>query len=328
MEANDREELIAAAADAHVVILHTDRFNPRRVRRIGADVIDRLDRCGLIPSTGIGVEAIDVEAATRRGILVTNMGETLAEDVADHAWMLLLATARRATWLHEMATSGRWDEAAAVLFPVLKTNLPRINGKTLGLVAFGPIARRVARRAKGFRMRCLAYDPYVDPAVFDDEGVERAELDDVLGQSDFVSSHVPLTATTERLLGDAQFRRMKPGAIFVNTGRGRTVDEAALIAALGEGRIAGAGLDVLEQEPPGPDNPLTRMPNVVLTPHIGSATNECDVERRRLIGQQIADALQGRIPANVVNRDVLPRWRFATPDVRGGPDRVMQDQVP
>ncbi len=315
VRARTDEEVVAAAADADVVVLHSDRHLTPRVRRLSAAIIDRLEGCRLIPSIGIGVETIDVGRATERGILVTNMGETLAEDVADHTWMLILAAARRTAWLHRMATTGRWDEAAGDLFPVLRVNIPRVSGTTLGLIAFGPVARRVARRAAGFRMRCVAYDPYVDPAVFEAEGVERADLDEVLRRADFVSSHLPLTEATRGMISAAHFRAMKHSTIFVNTGRGRTVDEAALIAALRDGEIAGAGLDVLEEEPPARDNPLLAMPNVVVTPHIGSASNECDVERRRLLGQQIADALQGRVPANVVNRGVLGRWRYAAPPV-------------
>jgi D-3-phosphoglycerate dehydrogenase / 2-oxoglutarate reductase len=169
----------------------------------------------------------------------------------------------------------------------------------------------VARRAAGFRMPCVAYDPFVDPSVFEAEGVERADLDEVLRRADFVSSHLPLTDQTRGMLTTPHFAAMKHSAIFVNTGRGKVVDEAALIAALRTGEIAGAGLDVLEDEPPVANNPLLSMPNVVLTPHIGSVTNECDVERRRLLGQQIADALSGRVPTNVVNHEVIPRWRFA-----------------
>jgi D-3-phosphoglycerate dehydrogenase / 2-oxoglutarate reductase len=279
LAARNDDELIAAAATADVIVLHSDRGQAERVRRIGAAVIDRLERCRLIPSIGIGVESIDVARASERGILVTNMGETLAEDVADHAWMLILSAARRTAWLHQMATTGRWDEAVGNLFPVLNVNMPRISGKTLGLIAFGPIARRVARRAAGFRMPCVAYDPFVDPSVFEAEGVERADLDEVLRRADFVSSHLPLTDQTRGMLTTPHFAAMKHSAIFVNTGRGKVVDEAALIAALRTGEIAGAGLDVLEDEPPVANNPLLSMPNVVLTPHIGSVTNACSGSR-------------------------------------------------
>lgn len=295
------DELISAVREADVVV--------PMWYRLGAAAIQRLERCVLIPSGGIGVDHIDVDAATENGILVTNMADTFVEEVANHAWMLLLLAAKRGLWLHEMATTNRWAEAHDQLFPVQKVSMPRITGQTLGLISFGRIARATARRAHGFGMTCLAYDPYVKPEVFREHGVEQASLEDVCRRSDFISCHLPLTKETYHLIGDVQFRSMKSSAIFVNTGRGKVVDEAALIAALQEGRIAGAGLDVLEQEPPDVSNPLLKMPNVALSPHIASISDVSSVERRRLLGQQIADALQGRVPKGVVNPQVLERWR-------------------
>ncbi|MGH2461636.1 MAG: C-terminal binding protein [Chloroflexota bacterium] len=278
--------------------------------RIGAPVIQALERCRLIPSGGIGVDHIDVDAATARGILVTNMADTFVEEVANHAWLLLLMAAKRGLWLHNLASTNRWPEAHQQLHPVLRISMPRITGQTLGLISFGRIARATARRAQGFGMACLAYDPYVKSEVFAEYGVEPASLDEVCRRSDFVSCHLPLSKETFHLVGDAQFRRMKPTAIFISTGRGKVVDEAALIAALREGRLAGAGLDVLEQEPPDPANPLLTMPNVALSPHVASVSDVSYVERRRLLGQQIAAVLRGQIPKGVVNPAVLPGWRF------------------
>jgi D-3-phosphoglycerate dehydrogenase / 2-oxoglutarate reductase len=304
VQARDDAELLAVAADADVVV--PSRF------RIGATAIAGLDRCRLIPSGGIGVEHIDVAAATAKGILVTNMADTFVEEVANQTWMLLLNVARRGLWLHEMATTNRWTEALDQLFPVLKISMPRITGQTLGLIAFGAIARAVARRAQAFGMDCVAYDPFVSPETFRATNVESASLEDVLRRADVVSCHMPLNSETLHLIGEKHFRLMKPSAIFLNTGRGKVVDEPALIAALQEGRIAGAGLDVLEQEPPDPSNPLLKMPNVILSPHMASVSDVSYVERRRLIGRQIADVLQGRTPVGVVNREVLANWRFAS----------------
>jgi phosphoglycerate dehydrogenase-like enzyme len=145
--------------------------------------------------------------------------------------------------------------------------------------------------------------------LFAEYGVEAVALDEVFAQADFVSCHLPYSRQTHHLIGAAQFARMKPSAYFINTGRGRVVDEMALIAALQAGRLAGAGLDVLEQEPPAPDNPLLQMPNVVVTPHMASVSDVSYVARRRLIGQQIAGVLQGQVPVGVVNGPVLERWR-------------------
>jgi D-3-phosphoglycerate dehydrogenase / 2-oxoglutarate reductase len=228
--------------------------------------------------------------------------------VANHAWLLLLMAARRGPWLHAMGTTDRWGEAQAELFPILKIAMPRVTGQVLGLVAFGRIARATARRAHAFGMTCLAYDPHVAPEVFAEHGVERVGLEEVFARADFISCHLPLSAATHHLIGAEQFRHAKPSAIFLNTGRGPVVDEAALIAALREGRLAGAGLDVLEQEPPAPDNPLLHMPNVVITPHIGSVSDVSAVERKRLLGRQIADVLRGRVPVGVINPAALPRW--------------------
>lgn len=303
------EELVAAAADADVVA-------PMDWRLTG-EVIRQLTRCRHIPSGGIGFDHIDAEAATAHGILVTNMAETFVEEVANQAWMLLLLVARRGLWLHEMGTTNRWDEAFGKLYPNLKVSMPRVTGQVLGLVPFGRIPRAMAKRAHGFGMTVVAFDPYVKPEVFQECGVESVSLDDVFRRSDFVSSHLPLSSETYHLIADAQFRLMKPSAIFISTGRGKVVDEPALTAALQEGRIAGAGLDVFEQEPPDPANPLLRMPNVAVSPHMASVSDVSEVERRRLMARQIADALQGNVPHGVVNPKAIPTWRGRTPVIAG-----------
>ena len=303
VNATTAEELLAAAADADVVI--PMGFQLRR------DVIEQLKNCRLIPSGGIGFDHIDAVAASERGILVTNMADTFVDEVANHAWMLLLVTARRGIWLDESVRTNRWREAMSQLSPILRVAMPRVTGQTLGLISFGRIARAVAKRALAFGMTVVAYDPYVSPEVFRDADVESASLDDVCRRGDFISCHLPLDDSTFHLVGDAQFRAMKPSAIFISTGRGKVVDETALIAALQEGRLAGAGLDVFEQEPPDPNNPLLGLANVTLSPHMASASDVGAVERRRLMGRQIADALQGKIPKGVVNPKVIASWRFA-----------------
>ena len=298
----DDEELLAAAADADVVVPIGFALSAR--------VIGGLERCRLIPMLDVGLENVDVAAATARGILVTGLGDLLTEEVADHAWMLLLLAARRGLWLDEMVTSGRWQEARDMLLPDLTLAMPRVAWRTLGLVAFGKVARAVARRAQGFGVHCVACDPYVAPEVFEEHRAEQASLESVCRRGDFISCHLPLTAETTRLIGGAQFDLMKSGAIFVNTGHGKTVDEAALIAALEDGRILAAGLDVLEREPPDPDNPLLRMPNVALSPHVASVSTASYVGRHRFVGEQIANALRGRVPAGVVNPEALADWRY------------------
>ncbi|MDQ6674891.1 MAG: C-terminal binding protein, partial [Chloroflexota bacterium] len=184
--------------------------------------------------------------------------------------------------------------------------MPRVIGDTLGLVAFGNIPRLVATKARAFDMRVLAWDPYVPEAAFTEAGVERVqELTDLFGRSDYVSAHLPLNASTRGILNYACFSAMKPDAYFINTGRGPTHNEADLIRALQEKKLAGAGLDVMEQEPTQPDNPLHGMDNVVLTPHTASFSDRGHAAARRRVGEEIAAVLQGRMPRSVVNKDVL-----------------------
>ena len=194
-------------------------------------------------------------AATARGIPVTNCPDTFIEEVADHAMMLLLASFRRTIEQDRMVREGKWREGRPALLQI-----PRLMGQTLGFIAFGHVARAVAMRAKAFGLRMMAYDPFIEELVMTEHGVIPATLEEVLIQSDFVSMHAPATPEAEGMLMEKHFRLMKKTAIFINTGRGPTVQEAGLIKALQEGWIAHAGLDVLEIEPPGNNNPILGMP--------------------------------------------------------------------
>lgn len=292
---------IAAAKGADAVYGKGMKFNK--------PMIDALERCRIIALGSVGVDYVDVAAATAKGIPVTNCPDTFIEEVADHAMMLLLATHRRAIEQDRLVRNGRWTEGR----PQLNT-IPRLMGLTLGLVAFGRVARAVAARAKPFGLRVMAYDPFIDELVISDAGVEPASLGDLLEKSDFVSMHMPSTPEARHFLKEAHFRRMKKTAIFINTGRGPTVDEPALIKALAEKWIAGAGLDVLDIEPPKPDNPLLNMEHVILSPHNASASARFDPMRKRRVGQEIALVLSGRWPMSCVNPTVLPnsglkRWQ-------------------
>ena len=293
--ADDEAAYIAQVADADAIIAGLKV-------RVSANVIANLKQCKIIQTTGIGFDRIDVDAATAAGIPVVNVPDVFTEEVADQAFTLLLATNRKLVYCHQMATSGKWSQTIAGIGSV-----PKINGKTLGLVAFGNIARAVARRAKGFNLRVIASDPFVTPEVMAEHGVEPATLEQVFSESDFISAHAPHSKATHHLIGEAQFSLMKPSAIFVNTGRGPVVDEEALIAALRAGKLAGAGLDVLEQEPPDPNNPLLSMENVTVTPHVAAQSNESSVARRIRHGEEIARVLTGKRPLHPVNREVLDR---------------------
>ena len=195
---------------------------------------------------------------------------------------------------------GRWRDGRPML-----SLYPRLMGRTLGFVGFGHVARAVAARAKPFGVRMLAYDPYIEELAMAQYSVEPAGLTELLQCSDIVSMHAPATADARHLLTEHHFRLMKPQALFINTGRGSTVDEPALIKALQEGWIAAAGLDVFAQEPPDLTNPLLRMENVILTPHVASASARMDPARWRRVGHEVALVLRGRWPMSCVNPSVL-----------------------
>ena len=291
---SEEAAFIAAARDADALY--------GRGTKITKAVIDALPRCKLIALGSVGVDLVDVAAATARGIPVTNCSDTFIEEVADHAVTLLLSGFRRVVEQDKMVREGRWREGRPALY-----HYPRLMGQTLGFIAFGHIPRAVATRARAFGLRMIAYDPFVDETVMPPYGVLPATLDEVLSQSDFVSMHAPGTPEASGMLTEAHFRRMKPGAIFINTGRGSTVQESGLIRALQEGWIAHAALDVLEQEPPGHNNPLLSMNNVTLTAHVASASARFDSGRKRRVGQELALAAQGKWPLSCVNPSVLTR---------------------
>ena len=294
IDAASEDEFAKAARDADALYA--------KGRRITKRIIDGLDRCKVISLGSVGVDSVDVAAATARGIPVTNVPDTFIEEVADHAMMLILATFRRLVVQDRLVREGRWREGRPMLLQI-----PRLMGLTLGFVAFGHVARSVAMRARAFGVHMLAYDPFVEELVMSPYGVEPVSLPDLLRRSDIVSMHAPATPEAQHMLTDEHFRMMKPEALFINTGRGPTVDEPALIRALKEGWIAGAGLDVLEQEPPAADNPLMKMDNVILTAHVASASARFDPARLRRVGQEIALVLGGRWPRACVNPSVLEK---------------------
>jgi D-3-phosphoglycerate dehydrogenase / 2-oxoglutarate reductase len=288
------EEFVKAARDADALYA--------KGRPITKRIIDGLERCQVIALGSVGVDSVDVAAATARGIPVTNVPDTFIEEVADHAMMLILATFRRLTTMDKLVREGRWAEGRPLL-----SEFPRLMSLTLGFVAFGHVARAVAVRAKPFGPRLIAYDPYVEELVLVQHGVEPVSLPELLERSDIISNHLPATPQAHHLLREEHFRLMKRRPLFISTGRGPTVDEAALIKALDEGWIAAAGLDVLEQEPPASTNPLLKMENVILTPHVASASARFDPVRKRRVGHEIALVLSGRWPRSCVNPAVLEK---------------------
>jgi D-3-phosphoglycerate dehydrogenase len=299
--AGSEDAFVAAARDADALYA--------KGMPITKCIIDGLERCRIIALGTDGVDSVDVTAATARGIPVTNVPDTFIEEVADHAMTLLLATFRRLVEQDRMVREGRWREGRPQLL-----KFPRLMGQTLGFIAFGHVARAVARRARPFGLRMLAYDPFVEELIMPEYDALPATLSEVLQQSDFVSMHAPATLEAQGMLTETHFRQMKKNAIFINTSRGPTVDETALIKALQDGWIAGAGLDVLATEPPGHNNPLLKMDNVILTAHVASASARFDPARKRRVGQELALALSGRWPMSCVNPAVLQasnlrRWQ-------------------
>jgi len=290
--AGSEDEFVAAAKDADALYA--------KGRPITKRMIDGLQRCKIISLGSVGVDTVDVDAATAKGIPVTNCPDTFIEEVADHAMRLILATHGRLVEQDRMVREGRWAEGRPALLKI-----PRLRGLTLGLIAFGHVARAVAERAKPFGLHIIAYDPFIEEMVMTERGVEPVSLPELLARADIISMHSPATASAQRMIREEHFAQMKKTAIYISTGRGPTTDEAALIKALDEGMIAAAGLDVLEKEPPGGNNPLLGMNNVILTAHVASATARFDPARRRRVGLELSLVLSGKWPLSCVNPAVL-----------------------
>jgi D-3-phosphoglycerate dehydrogenase len=253
---------------------------------------------------GVGVDTVDLDAATSYGVMVANFPDFCTPEVANHAIGLMLACAKKFVRFDRVLRSEGWAAARD-----LRSPMGCIHGETLGLVAFGAIARQVARLAHALNMVVVAYDPFVGEAVFQQAGVERASLEDVAARADYVSCHLPLNAQTRGMLDGAFFAAMKPSAYFINTGRGAVVKEEDLIAALQRGQIAGAGLDVFESEPIGLDHPFLAMDQVVLTPHTASYADETFRVRDRRVGRTALTILRGGVPEFVANPAVLDHRR-------------------
>ncbi|MAR71932.1 MULTISPECIES: D-glycerate dehydrogenase [unclassified Halomonas] len=271
--------------------------------KITSSLLDRAPNLEAIASISVGYDNYPLDELTRRGILLCNTPDVLTETTADTGFLLIMSTARRAVELAELVKQGNWKESIGK--PLYGSD---VHGKTLGMVGMGRIGAAVARRgALGFGMKILYTKASPKPELERELGAQRRELEELLEQADFVCVTVPLSRETEKLFGAAEFQRMKPGAIFVNLARGKVVDEAAMIAALQDGTLHAAGLDVYEQEPLPADSPLPHMANVVALPHIGSATHETRTAMAQRAVDNIRLALQGERPLSPVNDEVLKR---------------------
>jgi D-3-phosphoglycerate dehydrogenase len=260
---------------------------------IDRETIGALERCRIISRYGIGVDNIDLEAARERGITVTNVPDYCVEEVADHVMALLLAAARKVVLASSVVRSGGWG--IGELVPV-----HRLRGRKLGLIGFGHIGAKVARRAAAFGLEVGAYDPYVPAERLEADGVRAAgSLEALLSGSDFVSVHVPLLESTRGLVDEAAVAQMKPGAVLINTARGPIVSTEAVIGALRDGRLAAACLDVFASEPPDA-GALADVPNLIATPHSAFYSEEAIQESQTRAAQAIVDVLSGREPRNRV----------------------------
>jgi len=268
--------------------------------RIDGEVMDAAPRLRVVSNFAVGFDNIDIPAATQRRIVVTNTPEVLTETVADFAFCLMLAAARRLVEGDRYARDGKWKTWE----PLLLAGQDMYRA-TLGLIGLGRIGSAVARRAKGFEMRVMYYDPFRREDLEQSLQIEYRPFTDVLRQADFISVHVPLSEQTRHLIGRDQFSMMKPTAVFVNTSRGPVVDQQALAEALAARRIFAAGIDVFEREPVPTDDPLLAQGNAIVAPHIASASIPTRIRMATLAAENLVAVLQGKRPPNPVNPEVL-----------------------
>ena len=296
VDSGTEDEVIAAAKDADAILSGGAPMTRR--------VIEALPKCLVIVNYGVGYNTIDVDAATDNNIIVVNTPapEWCVEEVSNHAIALLLMCAKKMALFNSWVKQGRWEECRANQAP-----MGSIHGQTLGLVGCGDIGSMTGRKAQCLHMKVLGYDPYVDKSRARENGITLVSLSQLLKESDYVSAHTLLNEETRHLFGENEFKQMKPSTYFINTSRGVVVDEPALVKALREKWIAGAGLDVFEHEPVNPDNPLLKMENVVVIPHSASYSDVAFRILSTMIGQEAARVLSGHWPKNPVNRIVKPK---------------------
>jgi D-3-phosphoglycerate dehydrogenase len=284
------EEIIALAADVDALLACW--------KQVPTAALDAAPRCCIVSRYGIGLDNIPVDHATQLGIVVTNVPDFCLDEVAEHTLALIMACGRRIV-PHVAATrQGIWNQQLA-------PGMPRLRGQTLGLVGYGNIAQAVAQRARALGMEIIAYTPRLAPDALAPWGRATNDLNELLAVADYVSLHLPLTPATRGLIDADALRRMKPTAYLINTSRGAIVDENALLAALDQGQIAGAALDVMSSEPPAPDHPLLRHERVIATPHVAFYSEAAIVDLATKAARHVAQALRGEVPDRVVNPAVL-----------------------
>jgi D-3-phosphoglycerate dehydrogenase len=290
-------DVVTPAAGALAAELATaDGLIVRSATKVTAELLENAPKLRVVGRAGVGVDNIDVEAATHRGILVMNTPGGNAVSVAEHTFALMLAMARSVPQSNASIHAGRWEKSGAAG--------TELRGKTLGLVGLGRVGTEVARRARGLEMKVLAHDPYVTPAAAREVEVELVTLDELLKRADVISLHTSLSAATENMFGAAAFAKMKRGARLVNCARGELIDEAALAEALQSGQLASAAVDTFAVEPPK-NSPLIGLPNLIATPHIAGSTAEAQEEVGTAVAQQVRDYLADGLIRNAVNMPAL-----------------------
>lgn len=301
IEASEEEAVrTLATCEGYYVMAARDEL-PKPLH-VTAALLARLPRLLMVASAGAGYDTCDPEACTAAGVALVNQAGGNAEGVAEHAVGLMLACLKRMPEGAAALREGRAQDRAALMGRELR-------GRTIGLVGIGHVGTRVAEILRlAFGCRILAFDPYLDAATVAARGAEKVDLAALLAEADVVSLHCPLTPETRGMFGAAAFAAMRPGAVFVTTARGSIHDEAALLEALRAGRVAAAGLDVWEREPPPPDHPLLHHPAVVATPHTAGVTEESRANITRIAALAFRDLAAGRMPPRIVNPDVKPRF--------------------
>ena len=290
---HDKETLKKECADADAVMLSFIEMDE--------ELINSLQKCKVIVRCGMGFNNVDIPAATKRGIMVANVQKYCLDEVSDHAVALMLTLLRKTAYLSRLLREGIWDPAKA-------RPIPRLKDLTLCLYGLGGISSRFATKAKAFGMHIAAYDPFLPAEYFEQMGVERiAEEDELFRRADVLSVHLPLNKSTAKIINAEKLALMKPTAIFLNLARGGLVDEEALIKALQEGKLGGAGLDVLADEFPSMDNPLFQMDNVIVSPHIAYYSEGSDVDLRNYAINQVIGALENGAPEFFLNKKELGR---------------------
>jgi glyoxylate reductase len=268
--------------------------------KIDAEVYNAAPKLKIVSQLAVGFDNIDLAEATKRGIYITNTPEVLTDTTADFSWALLMAVARRVVEADKYVRTGQWKVA---WHPAMLTGRD-VFGATIGIVGAGRIGYAMAKRAKGFDMKILFYDVFPRPEI-EKLGAKKVDMNTLLQESDFVTIHVPLMKETHHLMDEQKFKLMKRTAYIINNSRGPVVDEKALCKALKEGWIAGAGIDVFEQEPTPVDNPLLKFDNVVVAPHISSASLETRAKMSEMVADNLVNFFEGKQPPNLVNKDVM-----------------------